>query len=91
MQKINYKINRQGRAWTSKEILPRLRAFPAKAELIDGKLFWTEAERETALALLLELVGIDKAIRFGDLQVWKEAIEELEKQATANMRKRKTL
>jgi hypothetical protein len=80
MQKIKYKISRQGRAWTRKEILPRLRAFPAKVELIDGKLFWTEAERETALALLLELVGIDKAIRFGDLQVWKDAIEDLEKQ-----------
>jgi hypothetical protein len=91
MQKIKYKINRQGRAWTSREILPRLRAFPAKAELIDGKLFWTEEERETALALLLELIGIDKAIRFGDLQMWKEAIEDLENQVATNTGKRKLL
>jgi len=29
------------------------------------------------LALLLENVGIDKAIRFGDPNVWREAIADL--------------
>jgi len=29
------------------------------------------------LALLLENVGIDKAIRLGDAEVWREAISEL--------------
>jgi len=54
-----------------------LELFPEKAEMIEGKLFGTEEERLTVLALLLENVGIDKAIRLGDADVWREAISEL--------------
>jgi len=51
--------------------------FPARAEMIDGKLFWTDDERLTALALLLENVGIDEAVNLGDPQLWREAISKL--------------
>lgn len=78
MKDINLDIRREGRAWNADEALNRIRAFPARAEMIDGKLFWTEEERLTALGLLLENVGIDKAVRLGDLQLWKVAIAELE-------------
>ena len=47
---------------------------PEKIELIEGKLFWSEDDRLTMLALLLENVGIDKAVRLGNPQIWREAI-----------------
>ncbi len=75
----NWNITRKGRTWEADEALPRLREFPAKAEMMDGKLFWSEEERLIALACLLENVGIDKAIHFGELELWKEAIADLEK------------
>lgn len=78
MNDINFDIRRKGRAWNGDEAALRIREFPARAEMIDGKFFWTEEERLTALGILLENVGIDKAIRLGDPQLWKEAIAALE-------------
>jgi hypothetical protein len=43
-----------------------------------GKLFWDETQRLTLLALLLENVGVDQAVRLGDPEVWRAAIRELE-------------
>lgn len=51
------------------------RSTPQKTELIGGKLYWTEDERLTMLALLLENVGTDKAVRIGNPDVWRAAIE----------------
>jgi Uma2 family endonuclease len=79
MPEGNWSITRKGRTWDAGEALPRLRDFPAKAEMMDGKLFLSEEERLIALGCLLENVGIDKAIRFGELEMWKEAIADLEK------------
>jgi len=78
MKDTNLDIRRKGRAWNGDEAVPRIRAFPARAEMIDGKFFWTEEERLAALGMLLENVGIDKAVRLGDPQPWKEAIAALE-------------
>ena len=75
-------IRREGRAW-GQEVRARYELTPAKIELIEGKLFWTERDRLTMLALLLENIGIDKAIRFGDPKLWKEAVAELDDSATA--------
>ena len=47
---------------------------PEKIELIEGKLFWTDEERLNMLALLLENVGMDAAVRLGDPTRWKEAL-----------------
>jgi hypothetical protein len=77
MDEMHWDIRRQGRAWIKGEALPRLRMFPARAEMVDGKLFWTDDERLTALALLLENVGIDEAVNLGDPQLWREAISKL--------------
>jgi hypothetical protein len=77
LDKIDLNIQRKGRAWTTSEVVGRLDLFPARAESIDGKLFWTEEQRLTALALLLENVGIDKAVRLGNAELWRQAIEEL--------------
>ena len=51
---------------------------PEKTEMTDGKLYWDDEERLTMLGLLLENVGIDKAIRLGDPRLWREAIAELD-------------
>jgi Uma2 family endonuclease len=79
MPQRNWNITRKGYAWNADEALSRLREFPAKAEMMDGKLFWSEEDRLIALGCLLENVGIDKALRFCELQLWKDAIADLEK------------
>jgi hypothetical protein len=50
---------------------------PEKLEAMDGKLLWEDEERVLPLGLLLENVGIDRAIRLGDPDQWREAISEL--------------
>ena len=50
---------------------------PEKIEMIRGKLLWSDEARLTLLALLLENVGIDKAVRLGDPAAWRAAIAEL--------------
>ena len=42
----------------------------------DG-FFWDETQRLTLLALLLENVGVDRVVRLGDPEVWREAIRDL--------------
>ena len=71
---VNFDIHREARTWSAEEALPRYDLTPEKIELIAGKLFCTEEERLIMLGLLLENVGIDQAIRLGNLQVWREAL-----------------
>jgi hypothetical protein len=69
-------IRREGRAWTD-EALSRWMLTPEKFEMFDGKLFASDEERVTLLALLLENVGADAAVRLGDPAVWRAAVAEL--------------
>ena len=78
MSKIIWDIRRKGRAWKGKEVRQRYYSAPEKIELIEGKLFWSEEDRIRMLGLLLENVGVDKAIRLGDARVWREALSELD-------------
>jgi hypothetical protein len=77
MPDVRWDIRRTGRRWTPDEAMGRYELTPEKFEMIDGELFWTEAERLTLLALLLENVGVDRAITLGNPAVWKEAIRDL--------------
>ena len=77
MPAIVWDIRREGRAWHGDEFSSRYNVIPEKIELIRGKLFWSEEDRLNMLALLLENVGIDKAVRLGDPDVWREAISQL--------------
>lgn len=70
-------IHREGRAW-GEEALNRLMLAPEKFEMIDGKLFYDDEQRLTLLAMLLENLGIDAAVRLGDPKLWREAIAELD-------------
>ena len=69
-------IRREPRAWTS-EAMQRYAPAPDKMEMIAGKLLWSDDERITLLALLLENVGVDAAVRLGDPNVWRAAVAEL--------------
>ncbi len=77
MNEPRWDIRREGRAWRGEEALERLNRVPEKAEMIGGKLFWSEEERLTMLGLLLENVGIDQAVRLGDPELWRAAVAEL--------------
>jgi hypothetical protein len=75
---MQWKIERQGRRWSKEEIQSRYHAVcPDGVELIEGKLFWTEADRLNVLAMLLENVGIDKALTLADPALWQEALDAL--------------
>jgi hypothetical protein len=66
MTKPKWDIRNEGRAWGKDEAWPRFVLTPEKIEMVEGKLLSTEEDRETLLALLLENVGADRAVRLGD-------------------------
>jgi hypothetical protein len=70
-------IRRAGRAWRGEEARARWELTPEKFEMYEGKLFFSEEERRNLLALLLENVGADVAVRLGDPQVWKDSVRHL--------------
>jgi hypothetical protein len=72
-----WKIEREGRVWSHEEFERRIYQAPEKIEYTGG-IFTYEDERLTVLAMLLENLGIDKAIQLGNLEDWKAAIAELE-------------
>ena len=78
MSNDDWDIRRKGRCWTKDEFERRLYQAPEKIEFVAG-IFASERERLTVLAMLLENLGIDKAIQFGRLEDWKAAIAEREK------------
>jgi hypothetical protein len=75
---IVWDIHREGRAWTKDEFNVRAdRLVELKFEISRGRLFWSEETRRMVLAMLLENVGMDEAVRMGDPARWKEAIDGL--------------
>jgi len=78
MTQSSYNVTLEGRAWSSDEARARHDELPFKPELIRGKLYWTESERLTMLAALLEHCGAAAAVRIGNAEVWREAIRALD-------------
>lgn len=77
-QKIAWDFRPQGRAWGPEEVSARRDLAPEKSgELIEGKLYWSDAERLTLIGLLIENVGVDAVVRMGESKVWKEAVAKL--------------
>jgi hypothetical protein len=56
---------------------------PEKIEFVGG-IFAGERERLLVLGMLLENLGIDKVVRFGNLADWKAAIAALEQEKSGN-------
>jgi hypothetical protein len=79
MNDRDWDIRRAGRAWRGDEAHERFRLTPEKFEMYKGQLFWSAEERVALLALLLENVGVDRAVKLGDPAIWRAAIEELDR------------
>jgi hypothetical protein len=70
---VTWNIRRDGHAWGS-DAMSRYEMTLEKTEMVAGKLYGTEEERLTMLALLLENVGTDEAVRIGSPDIWRGAI-----------------
>jgi hypothetical protein len=73
-----WNIGREGRVWRGEEFNKRIYQAPEKIEF-KGGIFIYEHERLTVLAMLLENLGIDKAVQLGNPADWKDALGELER------------
>ena len=77
-------IRREDREWRGEEFDKRIYQAPEKIEF-KGGIFIYEDERLTVLAMLLENLGIDKAVQLGNIEDWKAAIAEVDKAVTAGV------
>jgi hypothetical protein len=74
MAELEWKILNEGRVWKGEEALQRYeQGTPEKLEMVGGKLLWSDEAREKLLGLLLENVA-DRAVQFGDPEVWRAAV-----------------
>ena len=78
MEPLNWDIRRKGRLWSHEEFDERISQAPEKIEYVNG-IFASHPERLIVLGMLLENLGIDRAVQFGRLEDWKAAIEDREK------------
>jgi hypothetical protein len=74
---IRWNIGRQGRGWAGDEFDRSFDVMPHKIEATDGKVFFNEEQRLKVLGALLENLGIDRVVRFGDPALWRAAVAEL--------------
>ena len=72
-----WKILNEGRAWTGEEMRQRLDLMPEKLEIYKGRLLWSDEERLALLAMLLENLGADEAVRLGEADVWSRAVAKI--------------
>ena len=42
--------------------------------MVGGKLLWPDEDQEPLFGLLLENVGADRAVQFGDPKIWRGAV-----------------
>ena len=63
---MNWNIQRKGRAWQGNEAREKFALTPEKIEMIEGKLFLSEENRLNMLGLLMENIGLDKALKVCD-------------------------
>ena len=70
MKAIVWDIRREGRRWSHEEFDQRTYQAPEKIEYVDG-IFASDRQRLIVLGMLLENLGIDRAIRYGKLEDWK--------------------
>jgi hypothetical protein len=77
--KPQWDVRHEGRAWSKDEAWERFELTPEKFEMAEGRIFWSDEDRENMLGLMLEQVGADKAVQFGDPAVWRAAVAKLPK------------
>jgi hypothetical protein len=74
MGRIRWDIRRKGRSLSQAEDEQRWPLLPEKIELVDGKFLCCDEHRLNMLAILLENVGMDRAVRLGDPALWRKAV-----------------
>jgi hypothetical protein len=77
MTQERWKICREGRRWTQEETERRMRLAPEKIEFVGG-IFASDHQRFVVLGMLLENLGIDQVVKFGNVEDWKAALADLE-------------
>jgi hypothetical protein len=60
-------------AWERYDLIPE-----TKFEMMDGKLFWNDETRLLLIGLLIENVGLEKVVKLGNADAWREAVKGLE-------------
>ncbi len=76
----DWDIRREGHAWQGDEVWRKYYRAPEKIELVGGMVFGTAEMRLAMLGLLLENLGADVAVRFGDPRVWREVVAALDRE-----------
>ena len=76
MKDSDWDIRREPHKWTREEIDRRIYQAPEKIEFAGG-IFSSDRERITVLAMLLENLGIDRAVQLGNPADWKAAVDDL--------------
>ncbi len=74
---MRWDIRRRGRGWGHEEFEQSYWAMPSKMEATDGKIYYSREMRLKVLGALLENLGIDRAVQFGDPALWRAAVAEL--------------
>lgn len=74
---IDWDIRNDGRAWDKDEFWVRFHLRPEKLEIVKGRLLGSNEQREALLCLLLENIGADRVVEFGDPDVWRSAVAKL--------------
>jgi hypothetical protein len=77
---MEWDIRREGRAWRDDEVRSRLELTPEHFEVFDGWMLFTEEDRLNLLAVVLEQVGIDAALRLAPKELWREAFDAYERE-----------
>ena len=77
MKPLKWDIRRKRRLWSHEEFDERISQAPEKIEYVNG-IFASDRERLVVLGMLLENLGIDRAVQFGRLEDWQAAIADLE-------------
>jgi hypothetical protein len=80
---IHWDVRRQPRRWSGEEQRHRLEIAPEKIEFVGG-IFSSDRERVIVLGLLLENLGMDKALEFGKIDDWKAAVADREQKLKAD-------
>lgn len=73
---MRWDIQRESRPWSHEEWEQTFWAMPEKLES-DGMLYCSDDDRMKMLCALLENIGMDRAVRFGDPALWRAAVAAL--------------
>lgn len=68
-----FDVRQKAREWTEDEFDARLDAMPEKIEC-SGGIFVSDEQRMTVLGMLLENLGMERAVRFGRLEDWEAVV-----------------